>query len=68
MAARIRSDAADFIFKNYLADSIYYYARGQATNVRYSDLLNSKKKPEDKRTPEQIVDDVIHDAGLEVRN
>lgn len=71
MAARIRSEAADFIYKNYLADALYYYAQGKAVGIRYYDLLEDAKNngsvEKDTRTGEEVVRDVVKCAGLEVR-
>lgn len=71
VAARIRSEAADFLYKNYLADSIYYYAQGKAVGLRYHDLLedakNNANAKKDTRTGEEVVRDVVKSAGLEVR-
>lgn len=72
MAARIRSEAADFTFKNYLADSIYYYAQGKAVGLRYHDLLEDAKNninaKKDTRTGEEVFAEVVEKAGLEVRS
>jgi hypothetical protein len=68
VAARIRSEAATFKFRNYLADSIYYYARGQAVSARFSEVLNDNKvKKADTRTGEEVFAEVVEKAGLEVR-
>jgi hypothetical protein len=72
MAARIRSEAADFIYKNYLADALYYYAQGKAVGIRYYDMLEDAKNnvnaKKDTRTGEEVFAEVVEKAGLEVRS
>lgn len=69
VAARIRSEAVTFKFRNYLADSIYYYARGQAVNARFMEMLdNDKNKKENTRTGEEVFAEIVEKAGLEVRS
>ena len=42
------------------------YAGGTIITARYIDVIKRKNKPEDKRSGEEIVADVVTKAGLEL--
>jgi hypothetical protein len=54
-------------YRVYLTDSIYYYAHNQVVNVRYADLINPKKTKQRKKTGDEVVADLVKNAGIVLR-
>ena len=50
------------IYRRYVATALYAAGNNQRMTVEYSDLISRKQA--DTRTPEQIKDDIIKEAGL----
>lgn len=48
-------------YKVYISDSLFYQAQNQRLTARYHDLLNKKV---DNRTGDEIVFDIMKNAGL----
>jgi len=51
----------------YLTDLIYYYAHNQVMNVRFADLINPKKAKQRNKTGDEIVTDLVKNAGIVLR-
>ena len=49
-------------YKIYISDTLYHQSRNEMLTMRYLDLLESK--PKDARSGDEIVLDVIRNAGL----
>ena len=61
------------IYKIYVSDALRIiaentakFAGGSYIKKRYIDLIESKKQKEDKRTAQEIIDDVVNKAGIKV--
>lgn len=50
------------IYRNYIADSIFYYADNKRMTVKYHDILNPPKV--DNRSVEEIINDTLTRAGI----
>lgn len=64
--ARYEAYKRDYIFKVYVADSMYYQAQNKCLNIRYAELIDTK--PVDTRTGDEIAEDVIARLGLRFNN
>lgn len=66
LRARLQQERDVIAYRVYMADSIYYYARGKAAGVRLSDMLARKASPPDTRTGDEVAADLINRMGLKV--
>lgn len=55
----------EMVYRNYMADGIYYYARGEMHTKRYHDYITTNNSADDV-SGEEIAADVIKRAGLVV--
>ena len=69
--SQLEASTRDSVFKVYVSDCLRIitentakYAGGSFMKMRYSDLIESKPKQE--KSAEEIIDDVVKKAGLEV--
>lgn len=53
-AVRLKKNAETAAFRIYLADSIYFLARGQALEVRWRNWISEEKAPSKEADPEKI--------------
>lgn len=60
-----RVDAA--MYRRYVADSLFYSATNQRLTVRYAELLERLKTPNDERSGDEIAADVIGRLKLKPR-
>ena len=65
-AARFSKDFRDAAYRVYVADSLYYSVQGKCLTVRYTDVIDTNKKV-DNRTADEIALDVIKNCGLVVK-
>lgn len=65
MTARIKEAHKEHAFRTYVSDTLYYHERQMALTVKYSELLNSGYKV-DNRDGDEIAQDVITRLGLKV--
>jgi hypothetical protein len=70
--AKLEEKQEETIYRIYLTDALKIigentakFAGGSMISKRFCDII-SNQKPEPEKTPEQILDDVIKNAGLEV--
>ena len=70
VSAKVRFQYEDFAYKSYLADAAMYLtentsklAGGTKLNRRFADIVTGNV---DNRSGEEIIEDVIKKAGLEV--
>lgn len=70
--AKLRDFEDELLYKIYVTDSLKYIAENTAKQVggvhltkRYIDLVEPKE-PETPKTPDEIIDEVTKNAGLEV--
>lgn len=52
-------------FRVYVTDSLFYQAQEQRLARRYAEMIKKTKKVEEK-SAEEIIDDIVTRAGLEV--
>jgi len=62
---RYREYQRELAYRIYVSDTLFYRNKNQALGVRYYDMLY--KKP-DTRSADEIVADIIKNAGLEVKD
>ena len=65
--ARLRQAREDYLYRVYMTDSVYWYARGKSTSKRWADILQQADKPPDRRTGDEIAADLIARMGLKVK-
>ena len=69
MDARYTDYIRDETYRFYIADSLFYQARGKALTLRYSELLDSLNKPiEPEPTGDEIVADIMTKHGLRFKD
>ena len=66
LSARIQSEATEKLYRNYIADCLYYQGQNKYPAYKFSDALEEMKKPVDRRSGEEILEDVIAKIGIEV--
>ncbi len=49
-----KRQAEERVYRVYVAETLYFMARGEAPTVRFNDLIHPK--PQDTRTSEEIID------------
>ena len=62
--SRVKESYENKLFRQYMADSLYYNARQQTLVNRYSEWLDVKTV--DDRTGDEIAEDVVSRLGLKV--
>ncbi|MBR5678673.1 MAG: hypothetical protein IKX20_11145 [Paludibacteraceae bacterium] len=65
--ARLEMTINEAVYRNYLTDTLYYYVHNQALNVRFADLMDDKKKKQRNKTGDEIVADLVKNAGIVLR-
>lgn len=60
--ARFEKEQREEAYRIYITDAIYYYARKQVLNYRYSELF--EKMNVDNRTGDEVAADIINRIGL----
>lgn len=65
-AARYVKDFRDAAYRVYVTDSLYYSGQGKCLTMKYTDVIDTSRKKEDKRTADEIALDVITKCGLVV--
>ena len=65
-AARYVQDFRDAAYRVYITDSLYYTGQGKCLTMRYTDVIDTSRK-EDNRTADEIALDVIQKCGLVVK-
>ena len=65
--ARLEETSNEATYRNYLTDSIYYYAHNQVMSMRYADLINPKKAKQRNKTGDEVVADLVKNAGIVLR-
>lgn len=58
----------DLAYRIYVTDSLYLDAQNKMMNMRYAEIIGLKKTKVDTRSGDEIAEDVIKRAGLEVNN
>ena len=53
----------DWAYRFYIAESIYAYADNKRLTIRLGEILQSKE-PEEEKTAEEIIQDVINKHGI----
>lgn len=64
--ARFEKEQREEAYRIYITDSIYFYARKQALDYRYSELF--VKKNIDNRTGDEVASDIINRIGLRFKD
>lgn len=62
---RYREYQRELAYRIYVSDTLFYRNKNQALGVRYYDMIYSKP---DQRSADEIVADIIKNAGLEVKD
>ncbi len=62
--ARLEQELLDYAYRVYITDSLKARGEGMRLTERFADLV--KQHPVDNRTGEQIAEDIIKRAGIEV--
>ena len=65
--ARLKEYEREREYQNYMTDSIYYYAHNQAFQMRFADMIDPVKVAERNKSGDEIVADVVNNAGLILR-
>ena len=65
--ARLEETANEAAYRNYLADTLYYYNHNQAINNRFADLMDTKKRRMRNKTGDEVVGDLVKNAGIILR-
>ena len=62
--ARIVKEFDEYSFRTYVADSLFLQSKGKAFNESYTDMTEHIKNPVEEKSAEEIVTDVMQQAGL----
>lgn len=52
------------LFRNYMADALYFNGQGKAHSQRFKDLI--QRKPVNSKDPEDIIAEVVAKGGLTI--
>ena len=65
VSARIKTEDRDTLYKVYMSDTLFQYAHNKMLGERFVDILN--RKPQPKKTAQEIVDETLLKAGLTLK-
>ena len=69
MDARYTEYVRDETYRYYIADSLYYQARGKALTLRYDELLKRIYEPQEPEpSGDEIVQDIMTKYGLRFKD
>ena len=61
--SRFKYEQQEMAYRIYMSDSLFYYTQNQRLTHRYADFITNKIKI-DNRSSDEIVMDVMNNAGL----
>ena len=64
--ARLQQASDEYMYRIYMTDAVFYYARGKTTAKRYAEKLQHTGGQKDDRTGDEVAADLINRMGLKV--